>query len=61
MEQKTILTAEEWLDIKAYGTYESTDIDNTEHWTFNNCEYLLQFRNLNLHEQEELLYAKKVI
>lgn len=61
MEQKIVKTAEECLDIKSYGTYERIDIDNTEHWTFNGCEYLLQFRNLSSHEQSELLYAKKVI
>lgn len=61
MEQIIVKTAEEWLDIKAYGTYKSTDIDSTEHWTFNGCEYLLQFRNLSVLEQMELLYAKKVI
>ena len=37
--EKQVLTAEEWINIKAYGTYEM-DYKNGELWSFNGNLYL---------------------
>lgn len=49
--EKQVLTAEEWINIKAYGTYEM-DYKNGELWSFNGNLYLLEFIYLPLNEKE---------
>ena len=45
-----VLTAEEWIDVKAYGTYEM-DYKTGELWSFNGKLYLLEFIYLPLSEK----------
>lgn len=49
-----VLTAEQWLDIKAYGTYEM-DYKNGELWSCNGKLYLLEFIHLPLSEKKIVL------
>ena len=46
-----VFTAEEWIDVKAYGTYEM-DYKNGELWSYNGKLYLLEFIYLPLKEKE---------
>ena len=60
MERIIVKTYLEWLDVKAYGTFQEK-IGNDEIWEFDGKEYVLNFINLPLHEKEELLYAYKTL
>lgn len=48
--EKQVLTAEEWIDIKAYGTYEM-NYKNGELWSYNGKLHLLEFMLLPLSEK----------
>jgi hypothetical protein len=56
----TVTTAEEWIDVKAYGTYEQ-DYRNGEIWSWAGKLYYLAFIELSAKEQNELLEAYRVI
>lgn len=49
--ENQVLTAEEWIDIKSYGTYE-IDYKNGELWSYNGKLYLLEFIILPLKEKQ---------
>lgn len=59
--EKQVLTAEEWIDIKAYGTYEM-EYKNGDLWSFNGNLYLLEFIYLPLEEKEIIIetYSQEV-
>lgn len=61
MKRKTVTTYEEWLDVEAYGTYESCKKDGTEIWSYNGGKYYLNRKNLSQRELKELNYAKEVL
>ena len=55
----TVTTAEEWIDVKAYGTYEQ-DYRNGELWSWAGKLYYLAIIELPLKEMEEVVETYRV-
>lgn len=55
----TVLDAETWSDVKAYGTYEAGSDDN-EIWSMNGKLYRLCFAELSFRERIRIVSAYRI-